>query len=261
MEMTVYGINLKRRTDKREHLLEECSKHNIKINIIDAVDGSQLLEEEIKQYVFDYPANGLTLGEIGCGLSHLKIYQKIIDTSCPLALILEDDILLNDDINGVLDSIMLHEKMEDAIKPNQPRIYLLSPSHLYWGRFKKKLYKEYSLNKISDAYFGYAYVINQCAAQSLKNFLQPLAYEIDRWGFFQQMGVAKIWCVVPPPVASIDDNKVASDLEGERKKVILKRSAYFRAQRKKMPFSLKLKKMFWKIIGIHFVKSVRVKFP
>ena len=259
MQMKVYGINLRQRADKRKHLLEECSRHNIDIEIIDAVDGRQLSQEELQQCAHDYPASGLTLGEIGCALSHLKIYQKMIDAHCPL--ILEDDILFNDEVGEVLDGIKLHEKKASQFKANQPRVYLLSPSHLYWGRFKETLHKQYTLNKIADAYYGYAYVLNLYAAQSLKTFLQPVAYEIDRWGFFQQMNVARVWCVVPSPVASMDDDKTTSDLEATRKKLILKRAAYYRTQRKQMPFFIKLKKMLWKTIGIHFVKIVRKKLP
>ena len=66
--------------------------------VIDAVDGENLKEEQIKVYdqkVFTikpaYPF-GLNRGELACFLSHRKAWQEIIDQNLDCALILEDDI-------------------------------------------------------------------------------------------------------------------------------------------------------------------------
>lgn len=252
--MRVFAINLAQRTDKRERLLGECQQHHIAVEIVDAVDGRQLSAQELLQLAYDYPQSGLTLGEIGCALSHLAIYKRMIDENCPLAMVLEDDIVLKPGINAVMNAIEEREKTNHA-----PQIYLLSPSHFYLETFKKPLCPGYFVHRIADAYYGYAYIINQPAAKALYNFLRPVAYEADRWGYFQQLGLARVDCIVPPVVGTFDQKKTASDLESDRKPLILKRAAYYRAQRKQMPLVKKLKKTFWKAIGIHFVKVVRQK--
>jgi glycosyl transferase family 25 len=61
---------------------------------ISAVDGSQLEHNELTQF-YDVDLSRqqyhslLTLGEIGCYLSHRKVWQKIVDGQLDFALVLE----------------------------------------------------------------------------------------------------------------------------------------------------------------------------
>ena len=47
----------------------------------------------------------MTKGEIGCALSHLKIYQKTVDEDIPYALILEDDTLFDTEFPKYLNDL------------------------------------------------------------------------------------------------------------------------------------------------------------
>jgi glycosyl transferase family 25 len=79
---------------------------------ISAVDGSQLEHHELTQF-YDVALNRqqyhslLTLGEIGCYLSHRKVWQKIVDEQLDFALVLEDDFINNTDI-----SMLMHDVAE-----------------------------------------------------------------------------------------------------------------------------------------------------
>ena len=63
---------------------------------VNAIDGSKLKHNELKHH-YDVDLNRrqyhsvLTLGEIGCYLSHRKVWQKIVDEHLDFALVLEDD--------------------------------------------------------------------------------------------------------------------------------------------------------------------------
>ncbi len=71
---------------------------------IDAVIGSKVPSEDLR-CLYDAKKNkakyhrDLSPGEIGCYLSHRKIWQKMIDENIPYACILEDDVVLQDNVN------------------------------------------------------------------------------------------------------------------------------------------------------------------
>ncbi len=74
------------------------------VEIIDAIDGDKLSQEEINQY---YPPKstlkpkypfGLNSGEIGCFLSHRKAWKAIVDQNLKAGFIIEDDIDFDRDV-------------------------------------------------------------------------------------------------------------------------------------------------------------------
>ena len=84
----------------------ECS--GLPFEIIDAVDGKQLTPD-------DYADNPLrrdkfrrkkgrdiTDGEIGCYLSHYRLWRRIASEQTPCALVLEDDVRWDDDMRAVV---------------------------------------------------------------------------------------------------------------------------------------------------------------
>ena len=250
--MKVFAINLASQTEKKAHILNECARHGIDVEIFDAINGKELSEKELQEQVYDYPACHLTRGEIGCALSHISIYQRMVEERHPLALILEDDAILGENITSVLQAIKTIENDDNV----QPRAYLLSPSLTHLDSFKKQLNQQHTLNRVVNAHFTYAYVLNLAAAKALASFLMPVRYEADRWAVFQQMGLVEIHCIVPAPASTNDEDKAASDIENERAGIMKIRGDYLRQLRKKeMPFGKKLLRIFWKLlISMHLVK-------
>ncbi|MEQ4924801.1 glycosyltransferase family 25 protein [Proteus hauseri] len=55
-------------------------------------------EEKINELSHDFYLNGMTHGVLGCSLSHLKVYEKIVSEKIALALILEDNAKLSENI-------------------------------------------------------------------------------------------------------------------------------------------------------------------
>ena len=57
----------------------------------------------------------ITAGEVGCTLSHRKIYKQIVDDNIPYALLLEDDMAIQRDLNLIdLDAV---DKLLKSSKP------------------------------------------------------------------------------------------------------------------------------------------------
>lgn len=86
--MKIYAINLASQTEKNNYIINECKKLNLNVDIFDGVYGAELSEEYLKSNVLDYPNCYLTRGEIGCALSHIKIYEDIIKNNLPYAMII-----------------------------------------------------------------------------------------------------------------------------------------------------------------------------
>lgn len=102
----VFVINLERCADRRLHIEKIMSDSNIEFEFIEAVDGNKLLPN--KESWSDWcDSNFLRChedllchrfrpnhGQIGCWLSHVKIWKKIKEEKIESCLILEDDIVL-----------------------------------------------------------------------------------------------------------------------------------------------------------------------
>ena len=114
MDIPVFVINLKRSAARRDHTTKQLNDLGIPFQIIEAVDGTDLSDSEIKNNGnFGIYKNGLyprylLKEEIGCALSHLNIYHKMVAEKTPIACILEDDndfskdfktLLINDQLN------------------------------------------------------------------------------------------------------------------------------------------------------------------
>lgn len=100
--MKIFVINLKRNVDKLERILTQFKKYNIvDYEIVSAVDGNTLTKEQLKNLYNDKAASNLIYSmsgpEIGCALSHLKVYEKILKQT-KRCLILEDDVEIDERI-------------------------------------------------------------------------------------------------------------------------------------------------------------------
>ena len=104
-----YLVNLKRRPDRLEKFLEKYplpDKQNIVM--IEASDGKTPTENkyETNTYKDIQEKSRLAPGEIGCFLSHLHIWKKIINDNLPYALIFEDDTYFCDDFKEKWERII-----------------------------------------------------------------------------------------------------------------------------------------------------------
>lgn len=87
--------------------------------VIDAVVGSELPDHERAAatgenlFTPHYPF-GLQAGEVGCFLSHRKVWQLLVDSDHPFAVIAEDDIAVDEGFHEVL-ALALSEATKDSL--------------------------------------------------------------------------------------------------------------------------------------------------
>ncbi len=106
----IFIINLKKDTEKKEHMLQLCKRHGLDCQFIDAVYGKEVDENKLakvydKKRTLSEMGRELTAGEIGCTLSHKYIYQKMVDEHIEKAIIFEDDVIFDQSIHEVLSSM------------------------------------------------------------------------------------------------------------------------------------------------------------
>lgn len=183
----IFIINLPQSNDRRDFMKAQCESLCIPPVFIDAVYGKDLSESEISQYCNQNKAKQLfgrelLLGEIGCALSHKKIYQKMIDDNIPYAVIIEDDAIVSRDIECVLKSILSSKLNWDLIllghhKNNVKGIK--SPISLWDKHF---ISTKYILGRLADFGFGtYGYFVTLQGAKKLNEELFNIHRPIDHY--------------------------------------------------------------------------------
>jgi len=163
-------INLERDIERKHTMELEFQKENIQnYEFIKAIDGQN---DDLNKYEFNVLANWfdpftskvMKKGEIGCALTHYKLWERIVNEKIDCMLILEDDVILCDNFNEKLKEVLSQVTDFDM---------------LYLGR-RPKNNNELKVNKnIMKAKYSYgthAYLMSYNGAQkALKcNYLNNL---------------------------------------------------------------------------------------
>ncbi|XP_058015603.1 inactive glycosyltransferase 25 family member 3 [Ahaetulla prasina] len=173
----VFLINLARRPDRRQRMLEALSELEIDPLVVDAIDGRALNSSSIKKlgvdllpgYYDPFSGRTLTKGEVGCFLSHHRVWKEIVEKGLEKSLILEDDIRFE----AYFKRRLL--KMMDELERTQ-----LDWELIYLGRKQVNSDKEEAVAEIPNlvvpeySYWTLAYVLSRRGAQKLIE-AQPLS--------------------------------------------------------------------------------------
>ena len=96
----IFMVNLERRPDRHQRMKYNFDQLGIDYEWVPAMDGrtidEALLAKEgiamLPDFSEPYHGRPLTYGEIGCFLSHYRLWQKVVDQDLDQVLIFEDDI-------------------------------------------------------------------------------------------------------------------------------------------------------------------------
>lgn len=205
MNIPVFVINLKRSAERRHHTTEQLNDLGVPFQIIEAIDGAELSDQEIQNnrdfniYKCGMHSRYLLKEEIGCTLSHLKIYRHMVDEKIELACILEDD---NDYLKDFKDLLV------------DGHLSIVEWDLLYLGHHSGCTSKEAQSRKknqllpfnyfigeaIEVPYGSYAYIINIEAAKKLLNRAYPIRIPFDSYiGNASAIGIRTF--LLSPPCA------------------------------------------------------------
>ncbi len=244
--LPIYIINLKRRVDKKEKMIEQLSHYNIKnYEFIEAVDYLDLTDEIINTVYDDKLAQklqwSLNVSEIACAMSHRKVFEMMIKNDINNCVILEDDVILNESFSKLVNSpyeinefndfdvILLGyhtsnkiiENLEEKNKINvHKKINIKSFDSFNWvndsvAYFDNEsfIFRGFSFDKFNEQSYkvdylsgAYSYIVNKNFAKI--NLKNKIIVEAD---FLWNHMVLKIFGHIPP---MIDVNKtLISDME------------------------------------------------
>jgi GR25 family glycosyltransferase involved in LPS biosynthesis len=114
INLSVFYLNLARRTDRNEHCIKEIDKAGFKnITRIEAIDATTHVFSEKELSYFknaDFLNKDFTIGIMCNFLGHMMMWKKIIDDDLDYAIICQDDVYF---VNGVMADI-------DNILKNMP---------------------------------------------------------------------------------------------------------------------------------------------
>lgn len=108
-------ISLKTAHQRREHIEAEFSKQKIEYDFFDALtpDLARPLAEEMRLNVHD---DFLSPGELACFMSHVSVWQKIVDENIPYLAVFEDDVYLGEQAHELLNDSQWIQPDWDIIK-------------------------------------------------------------------------------------------------------------------------------------------------
>lgn len=233
--MKIFVINLPDNTIRREAIERQLKALNLAYEILPAIRGKTLSPEDRGR---DYDekrccrtrGHPLGAGLLGCSLSHIAFYRKMVENDISHALVLEDDAWLNPNLPQLLDAI------EEQYSAHQATIFLLS-----WASAVRKPYRRlwagYGVQPVHSAQCTHAYVVTRAAATALLKALYPVHDIPDCWDRVRKHGVANILAVTPPCVTS--DLAHDSDIASEMQQMIGSWSLGYRIFRK-------LSRVWWK---------------
>ncbi|WP_043971042.1 MULTISPECIES: glycosyltransferase family 25 protein [Acinetobacter] len=94
--MKNFVISLKSASDRRTHIENQFGNQSIPFQFFDAIEPVQI-ESQAKKINFTLHQGDLTRNELACLLSHVSLWQKVLDEKIAAIAIFEDDIHLSDD--------------------------------------------------------------------------------------------------------------------------------------------------------------------
>ena len=169
-------INLDRATDRLTKLASRLRELGLNWQRVQGVDG-QNIDWTSSEYL-DIPGfhrrhgKDPLSGEVGCYLSHVKAIHAFLSSSATMALVLEDDVQLREDLPTVLASLQAQPSQWDLVKLSgvhrgtPVRLLALDDGHDL----------VVMLSKCTGAS---AYVLNRRAAQVFANALLPMRIPFD----------------------------------------------------------------------------------
>lgn len=228
-----FVINLEESLDRKKHMTNLLKRYpDLDVTFIKAINGKLLSNDEkdslfnSKKFKEKYSVN-VRPGEIGCTLSHQKCYKEILKKDIEYALILEDDIYINEHFGKNFNNLIKY------IDTDKPTIILLSAGFTYTK--SKTIKDKCKLANIYHGYFAHSYLINNAAA---KIMIEEKPYIVaDEWTYYKKKGV-NIYGVIPHLVNQIWDDNINTIIS-------------------KIDKPLK-KSFIWKILNIKKLLSIKI---
>ena len=217
-------ISMVKDEKRRKRITQECKALGLNYKLFDAIDGSTLTQTEIDKVYTEKDAisaigRGLSLGEIGCALSHLSVYKKMLSENIKTMIILEDDARLSPEFKEALQIIYYLPKDWEILLLG----YMFSDNRYAkhaWYKLPIKIpnLKCYIAKAIMLYYCTHAYIIGQHAAKKILAQAKKLSKPIDHYtGDFITIN---LFLTMPCVVSNPRDTEGSTSIIGKERKIM-----------------------------------------
>lgn len=204
--LSTFVISLERDTERRAHMANLLNRLDLKAEFINAVDGRAMPQSNWNAYdrkktLRVYGVDMLET-EIGCYLSHYRLYERMLREDIDIALIMEDDIECTPEFPQIIADLIADpdpEWLVVRLETQRGRVRE-AKKPLFTGRCVKKM-RHAQLYKLNTHILGFgAYLIRKEGAQRMleygRRIFMPIDQTMDR---FWENGIAP-YIVRPIPV-------------------------------------------------------------
>lgn len=204
--MKTYLVNLDKNKERLACMDAQLANFHVGYERFSAVYGAAISPEEKSRSVSrirSFLARGTKLsdGQIGCALSHIGIYRKMLEDGIVVALILEDDVVLEE---GFADLV---RDVEGFVNSGRAQVVILSAwnaPHLLRG-----------IVRVGGAACTDAYVITLKAAEKIIRYNFPVMTVADSWTRWSRRGGIEVYRAYPTLVRQ-DNDRFGSDIDASQ---------------------------------------------
>ena len=220
--MQNYVISLTTSTDRRQHITQEFKKQDILFEFFDAITTSQLDEVSKQLNLHIFESERLSSIEKACFLSHIYLWQKMLDDNLEYITVFEDDIYLG--INAdkfLIDYQWISDNLGDTdiikLETALEKIHIDEESISY---------ESWYFSRLKSWHTGAAaYIISNKGAKTLLQHIQSLSEDdyiaIDHMIFDKLLSQTSVYQISPAlsiqsTFLEADNPTLTSDIEVER---------------------------------------------
>ena len=192
--ISCYFINLSSSSGRRNLFQSQASRLGIVVNRVDACDGGQLTEADLKMHRSRVRLEPwMSPGEIGCFLSHRKAWRLVTETGDQWAFVAEDDLYLADDCSALFARLDWIPGNADLIKANTS----FRACHRFPER-ESAIQMRAIRRLLSNHGDAGGYFISKSAAEMLLELTEQVCEPADcllfnpDWGIFDKLAVYQI---------------------------------------------------------------------
>lgn len=179
--MQIKIISLARSTERRNYVENIMKKNHLEFSFYDAAEGIDTrFEKKISKKIVTSAFK--SKGEVGCALSHLALYQELIQSDETMLFIMEDDFELSLDFDIVWKNLKEIDAPNSLIMLGYGCSTTLDYKSSRWvSLFSKKIRKNFiNLWYPREPLMGtFAYIIGRDAAQKIFYFVSEINMPSD----------------------------------------------------------------------------------
>lgn len=200
--MKVLAMTLRRVPERGKYIEQHLRQLHLDYEVIDCVDFKDYTPSAFSSFYNKQVVNAnkfLSMGVIGCTLSHLKIYEKMIDMGLPYAFIIEDDVVMPQNIGEILSRLETEIKADEIIAVSYHNRYnnISALSNLHKKSLSSRLQLVYPVH-LDEIASTMGYVITLAVAKRMLKINRPVYLSSDYWADYYAKGAfTSFRCLYP----------------------------------------------------------------